>query len=276
MRRSLLTFLSVAWLACLVLPAGVNAQSPWLVPRSDRAVHLEILKPSFDEDWAEYTFTTFALFLSGRFAVGDNIVLVGELPFATVGVEVEGFDESESTVGNIYLGAEFGGTDSPAFGEFGVRLPLTKDTDYFGFEFMFMDVVDRWEAFIHEVASVHAATNFRYAAENGLGFRGRFAPVVWFDAGDALADDVEFFVLYSAQALFQGANVAVSGGFSGRLWVTVEDADLGERTLHQFVLAASYGLGRWWPGVQIRVPLDEDLTEAIGPAFCLSLGVQLP
>ncbi|UCC49861.1 MAG: hypothetical protein JSV41_06820 [Gemmatimonadota bacterium] len=127
MRRSLLTLLSVAWLACVILPASAAAQSRWLVPRSDRAVHLEILKPSFDD--GEYTFTTFALFLSGRFAVRDNFVLVGELPFATVGVDFDDFDESESVTGNIYLGAEFGGTDSPIFGEFGVRLPLTKEAD---------------------------------------------------------------------------------------------------------------------------------------------------
>jgi len=160
MRRSLLTLLSVAWLACVLLPASAAAQSPWLVPRSDRAVHLEILKPSFD-DGDVYTFTTFALFLSGRFAVGDNFVLVGELPFATVGVDVDGFDESESAVGNIYLGAEFRGTDSPIFGEFGVRLPLTKDADHFGGEFPYMDVVDRGEAFLHEIASLHAAFNYR-------------------------------------------------------------------------------------------------------------------
>jgi len=274
MRRSLLSSLSVAWLAYALLPAGAAAQSPWLVPRSDRAVHLEILKPSF-KDGDEFTFTTLGVFLSGRFAVGENIVLVGELPFANVGVG-DGIDESESAVGNIYLGAEFGGTGSRAFGEFGVRLPLMKEADYFGFVFWLMDPVDRWEAFLHEVASVRAAVNYRYAAPTGLVVGFRLAPVLWIDVGESLADDVELFGLYGAHAGYEAANVAVVGGFSGRAIITEEDADLGERTFHEFVLAASYGLGRWWPGLQMRVPLDEDLTDTIGPAFSLSLAVQLP
>lgn len=276
MRRSLLTLLSVAWLACVLLPASAAAQSLWLVPHSDRAVYLEILKPSFD-DGDDFTFTTSALFLSGRFAVGDNMVLVGEVPFANAGVDVEDFDESESAVGNIYLGAEFRGTDSPVFGELGVRLPLTKDPDYFGEVFWYMDSVDRWEAFLNDIASVHAAFNYQYKAPSGLGIRGRVAPVLWIDTGEGpIADDVEFFALYSAQAWFEAANVAVGGGFSGRALLSEGDLDFGERTWHQFVLAGSFGLGRWWPGVQIRLPLDEDLTNVLDVVFGLSLGVQLP
>ena len=274
MRRSLSSSLSVAWLACALLPASAAAQSPWVVPRSDRAVYLEILKPSF-KNGDKFTFTTLAVFLSGRFAVGENTVLVGELPFANVGVG-DGFEESESAVGNIYLGAEFGGAGSPAFGEFGVRLPLMRETDYFGPVFWFMDPVDRWEAFTHEVASVHAAFNYRYSGPTGLVVGFRLAPVLWIDTGEQLTDDVELLALYGAHAGYEAANVAVVGGFSGRVIITEEGADLGERTLHQLLLAASYGLGRWWPGVQMRVPLDEDLTDAIGPALSLSLAVQLP
>ncbi|KPK82059.1 MAG: hypothetical protein AMS25_04050 [Gemmatimonas sp. SM23_52] len=274
MRRSLLSLLSVAWLACVMSPASVAAQSPWLVPRSDQAVHLEILKPSFD-DGPDFTFTTLALFLSGRLAVGENVVLVAEVPFANVGVG-DGFEESESAVGNIYLGAEFRGTDSPVFGEFGVRLPTTKDADYFDDLFMLMDVVDRWEAFLHEIVSLHAGFNYRYSGPTGLDVGFRIAPVLWIDVGDALVDPVELFALYGAHVGYDAANLALRGGFSGRALITEGDADLGERTLHQFVLAASYGLGRWWPGVQIHLPLDDDLTEVLDLVFGLSLTVQLP
>ncbi|UCC49860.1 MAG: hypothetical protein JSV41_06815 [Gemmatimonadota bacterium] len=140
-----------------------------------------------------------------------------------------------------------------------------------------MDFVDRWEAFWHEILSLHSAFNYRYSGPTGLVLGFRLAPVLWMDTGDALRDDVELFALYGAHAGYEVANFAVRGGFSGRAHITEEDYDnLGERTWHQFVLAASYGLGRWWPGVQIRVPLDEDLSDAIDLVFGLSLAVQLP
>jgi hypothetical protein len=120
------------------------------------------------------------------------------------------------------------------------------------------DLVDRWEAFQPDILSIHGAVNYRSRTTPGLGLRLRLAPVLWIDTGDALS------------------KVSAGAGFSGRLLATEGDLDFGERTFHQLGMFANLLLGRFQPGAQLRIPLDEDLSDLINPSVSLSLGYLLP
>lgn len=252
----------------LAPPISAAAQSIWLEPHDDRALQLEILKPELDG--GDLTFASSVFFVSLRLSAGDVTTLVAELPIAYA--EEEGFGESDATVGSPYLGAEFELSESQAFVELGVRLPLTK-AGLAATVGAFSDIVDRFEAFLDDIVSIHAGLNFRQAYDSGLSVRLRGAPalLVPTEGGDA-----ELFVLYSAQAWYTVDKTSLGGGVSGRILTTESDVDLGERTLHQLALAASVELGRYRPGVQLRLPLDEDLRGFVDLVVGLSLAFRLP
>lgn len=276
MRR--LKFVASAAVLCVVVgagPSGLEAQSIWLEPQSDRAVYLEVLKPSFEG--FDFSFFTTSWYWSVRWPLRGNILLVAEVPFSNA--SVEDTDMSGTAFGNVYLGIEGGGSESPIVGEIGVRVPLAPSEGDGGFAAevsAFADLVDRWEAFQSDVLSVHGAVNYRSRATPGLGLRVRVAPVLWIDTGDVLSDDVEFWALYSAQAWYDGEKVTAGAGFSGRLLVTEDDADFGERTFHQIGMFVSLLFDRFQPGVQLRIPLDEDLSDLLNPSVSLSLGYMFP
>jgi hypothetical protein len=64
------------------------------------------------------------------------------------------------------------------------------------------------------------------------------------------------------------------GGLDGRAFLT-EDGSFSERTAHQLLAGASYGFGRFRPGLHVRTVLDEDWGDAVNVAFGVSLEVLL-
>ncbi|UCC71836.1 MAG: hypothetical protein JSV86_15885 [Gemmatimonadota bacterium] len=266
---------ALVWVMASVRPGELASQSIWLEPHGDRVAYLEILKPSF-EDGDDIAFLTSAWYLSTRVALSDNIAVVGEVPFAYAKIDSEFTEESQSgtTIGNIYAGLELTGGASKFFGEFGVRVPLASDEGDGGLasEAGFLaDYVDRAEAFLPNVLSIHAAVNYRLRQENGVGVRFRLAPLLWIDT-ESDGAEVELWTLYSAQVWYNGEMVAVGGGFSGRALLTEEDLDFGERSFHQICLAANLILGRFQPGVQLRVPVDKDYSDIVNTVVGLSVG----
>ncbi len=263
---------ALVWTASTLQPTSLSAQSFWLEPLDDRALYLEALKPSFED--RDLTFASSAWYLSARWAVNENVRLVGELPFAHAAFK--DFDDTgENAIGNPYAGVEFGGANTQSFGEFGVRLPLASEDNLATETGAFTDFVDRFEAFLPDILSLVLAGNYRYTSPGGFALRARLAPVLWLDTGDTLADDTELWVLYSALAWYEGDIIGAGGGLSGRFLATEGDLDFGERTFHQLGLFANLTLGRWMPGLQLRFPLDDDLREIIDTVLSLSLGFKL-
>ncbi len=260
-----LCFVAASPLA-LALPISATAQSIWLEPHEDRAIQLEILKPQLDR--VDLTFPSAAYFVSLRLATAGAITLVAELPVAYA--EEETFGESDATVGSPYIGAEFELSDA-SFAELGVRIPIT-DAGPAATVGAVSDFVDRFEAFLDDVVSIHAGFNYRKTYDSGLSLRLRGAPVLDIPTADG---DTELFVLYSAQVWYKVDRTSLGGGVSGRILTTEGEFDLGERTLHQLALAGSVELGRYRPGVQVRIPLDEDLRDILDLVVSFSLAFQL-
>jgi hypothetical protein len=260
--------LAALWLALVPLAGELEAQSLWLERQPNRALYLEILKPSFDD--TDLTFLSATFFLSGRYAFNEKLALFGELPFANGGIE--NFGDSDFTVGNLYAGLEYGRLESGVFGEFGVRVPLASEDNFGTLIGLFSDWVDRFEAFTPDVFSIIAAFNYRYRSGKGFGTRVRVAPIL--DIPTENGGDPELFALYSLTAWYESDIIGAGGGFSGRAILT-EDGSVGERSLHQLGLFANLKFGRWHPGAQLRLPLDDDLTEFINLVFSLSVGYRL-
>jgi hypothetical protein len=278
MQRAFCRFAAgLAGLLCLgVFPALAPAQSIWLTPPREPVFSLEALKPSF-KGANNLTWTTSVFFLSFRVPASEKALFVAEVPFVHSGLKSNAFGSGSTSnlLGNPYIGFELGKTGHPVFGELGVRLPLAKGFGGGGFADgvgLYTDF-DRFEAFFIEVASITGMLNYRHKAPSGVAVRLRGGPIYTFSTGQN--PDSETYLGYSAQVWHESRRVHVGGGLTGRMVLSGGPGSLGERTIHQLGVFANFPAGKVQPGVHIRLPLDEELSNDLNLVFGVNLGITL-
>ncbi|NIR47263.1 hypothetical protein GWO43_02195 [candidate division KSB1 bacterium] len=261
----------------LLLGTPLTAQPIWVDTGTNNFVALEILKPNFSSR-ANTTFATSTIFLSGRFRTSDNAFFVGELPFAH-----RGFDNgprianSETAVGNPYLGMEFHHPDRNTFWEIGIRLPIVPENNSSAKSLGRDSDFDRFEAFLHNFVTVLGKVNFMPESSSNLTPRIRVGPTVLIPIGEpAETADIELFLDYSAQVGYNGQRFGFLAGLTGRLFVSEDELDFSERTFHHLGIAANVAFDNVRPGIHLRLPLDEFITDRVDFIFGVNLAVQLP
>ncbi len=253
------------------LTSSLTAQSMWLDFKQQKAIALEVLKPDFDFEGV--TFATSAVFATFYLPVSDRVSLLGELPLAHYGQEATEFFESTSNtgLGNPYFGAELHFQDSPVFAEVGLRLPLVDEDNDAAFAGIFTDAVDRMEAFAVDYIPLTAYLNYRHQGAQGFAVRLRGGPSVFIATRDN--DETEYGLNYAARIWYDGNQVRIGGGFSGRFILSGE-GDFSERSMHQLGFNADLLVGQSRPGVYFRLPLDEDWNDVVNFIFGLKFDVQ--
>jgi len=90
-------------IVCLLFPAKLSAQSLWLDGAEGNSLSMEILKPNkSDSLFTGFTAPSGTIFLSGRYAVMKNLLLVGEISIVHGELEKESFiNEAATVVGNL-------------------------------------------------------------------------------------------------------------------------------------------------------------------------------
>jgi len=199
----------------LILPATLPAQSFWLERNNGKSFLLEIFKPTLHRGIyngviypVDYSFETFALFLSLRQPIGSKYFLVAELPFAHAAFDTKidrpfsfyRHSGASSTIGNPYIGLELGSLSSlifpengirpqpkstffsrlssRIFPEIGIRLPLAKTFNNYASRVGEVVDFDRNEAFEERYVAVKAMINYRSKRTEGLTFRARVGAMI--------------------------------------------------------------------------------------------------
>jgi len=258
-------------LAALALPVALNAQPIWLDQSQPRAIALEVLKPKKENT----KFLSSTLFLSLRLGISNNLVFVGELPFAYAGLKNP--DLSDSQLGNPYLGLELAREDSPIFFEFGARVPLVGSGNLATTLGQLTDA-DRLEAFAADIMSLLAAINFQNVfPPKQIFLRARAGALLSLSTGDGggglftSGEDSELFFLLSGQVGYDGKCVFLGAGLTGRIVLT-DEGNFGRRSFLQLGANARLKLGRFRPGLHFRLPLEDDLQEVLDWVGGVSLG----
>ena len=250
---------AVVCLSTTARPAG--AQSRWMPRDGKQAVALEFLHPSLES--YDTGFFNAATFVSARVEAAPNFAIVGELPYAShsssySGTDFNGYpvtvEQSSGTIGNPYLGFEAAPATLPIFIEFGVRLPLvSRGQDLAQFTGLFADV-PRWEAFYFKVISFQSAFNVREVTASNMEYRLRLSPVLAVPTEGSA--DAELFGVYSLQIGYHGRFARVGTGISGRVLVTEDGSNLGQRSLNQLELHTDVGPWAVRLGFDLHLPLD--------------------
>lgn len=270
MSRRCLNAVIVALPLALVFSANrtLMAQTLWIKPAGN-SLSINALKPDFDGD-ASTSVLTSVWYGTLRYGLTPRIKIVADISVAHFGSD---FGDSETAFGNPYLGVEFISPTSSFFGEFGTRLPLAPD-DNFGNLVGAVTELDRLEAHVPDVLSLLLIGNFFKEYPTGVYTRLRAGPSILVPTTDGR--DTELFAVYGGLVGYANNGFDVSGGISGRAILSESDIDVGERTLHQAGIKASYATGRIRPSFQIRFPLDSDLSDIIDLSYGIGVSIELP
>lgn len=260
-------------LIALMIGTPAAAQSVWLGPDREAEVALEVLRPDFDG--GDVTFFSSAVFLSGRYPLSDAVDVVAEIPITHFGVDGPSGADSETALGNPYLGVELGPHEGSTFGELGVRLPVAAE-DNRGLSTGFLSDRDRWGAFLGDVLTIRGAVNYLHREPSGFRVRLHGGPSIWVYTGDDGGDSMELLADYGAHAWYAAsAQVHLSAGVTGRIIVSEGDIDFVDRMINQFGLAVIGRFERVHPGLHVRIPFDFD-GEPDETSYILGLSLAVP
>ena len=223
------------------------AQSIWL-PQSDvNSITIEALKPNFDSEFG-FSTASAAIFLSGRFSIKENVFFIVELPFvhsnrdeikivnpATGEIFFQIDPESETMIGNPYIGFEFHRTGSRIFTEVGIQAPIASDDKPDAAQFGVSADFDRIEAFAPHLLKISGKINYYNKNSSNVVVRLRGGPTVWIPTEEG---DAELLADYSAQVGYVGKQISIIGCLTGRMIFTESDIYIGEWTFYHFVAAA--------------------------------------
>ncbi len=238
---------------CLA-PGVARSQSLWL--ERDHVTTIRAEAHHVDVENTNEKLLTGVAFLDVRHELSPKASIVGELPYAryeTSGEEFLPEGLSESSIGNPYLGVEITGSDSPFFGEIGVRAPVMSDQDIAAeFTGLFSDL-SRAFAFFPNTVPISAILNLRTPSDSEIRARLRFGPTLTIPTESG--PDTELYGVYAWQIGYEGRSVRVGSALSGWVLLTEDFGNLGSRTLTQFEFHADFGAARVRPGAEFRVPL---------------------
>lgn len=265
-----------------VMLLGTSASAPAaqvLRPAADpppSAFALELMRPALNRDaiGADLGLLTTVQRYSLRVTAGA-VVITAALPVSIVSVPDADF--TSTLVGNLSAGLELR-PDQPVIAGFEVLIPTAggggdDDGDFAvvaGFAADYPDL----ETYFQDVLSVRGTMGYRWRSPSGLVFRLAARPSVLIPTGD-LSGDPELFVDYAAQLDYAAGKWTVGAAFNGRVLVTEENFFFG-RVVHTMDLGAVWALSdRFHPGAVLRLPLDGDLGDLVGPSLGLLLEVPL-
>lgn len=204
-----------------------------------------------------------------------QLSVFAELPFSHYDQETSysGYEyEAQNLFGNPYIGIEYAETGSGMVAAGGIRFPVAEEDKGAAAEYGFLNSLEFFgvDIFAPDIFTFYGAAGYRYVAPQYHSFRFLAGPVMMAPTeGD---DDPELFADYNAEYRVEADIVTFGAGLSGRVWLTVDDADFNERTRHQLGFLCNVAYGMFRPGIHLRVPLDKGLLVVYG----FNLSVELP
>lgn len=248
------------------LPASaLTAQEMWLGQTGARTLGLELLRPDL-----RYGASGLAAFATLRWPFAAYERVVAEVAAARCAQRPAAPGSpgycppgTGTSLGNPYLGVEFGGPDAQWISEFGIRFPAASSRSGALIAGLESDI-ERRDAFVGGAFSVSGYESLRLRVASGFSLRARVGPGLVLGS-PGIYGDRGLWLGYAAQVGYDRGRLNLRAGISGRVQ---------EDQLSQFVLSAAFPLGGVRPGLSLRVPLDQGF-DAVGSAVLgLTLGFE--
>ena len=249
------------------------AQIPKPANLPGSSIALDILRPHFIP--GATSLLSVAAFASGRLAVGPAYLFV-ELPFFNVDPSPPSAAGPTSTIGNPYVGIEFGdrrlGGHTRLSATAGVRLPLLTQDDEARTIGSYVDV-SRFEAFRANTLSIQSALRFRAQNNDGFFVAASGGPTIWMPRRSSAKTDL---VLHHELSVgHQGSAAWFAAGYTGLSILTETAAAVGELTFGELYLSIGGARGSVRPVLHVMLPLDEEYSAFIGSVVGFGVAIGL-
>jgi hypothetical protein len=271
------TFLLIS---LMLFPAMLSAQSRWVDYGQQRnLLSAEIIKPVRQIDQlpnstdfqSDFTNLSGAIFLTGKYAVGNNFVLVADISMVHAGLE--GDENSPQTImGNPYIGAEYYLPETPLFFELGMRIPVVPEDKVVASVAGVISDYDRAEAFIPKIIPVYGSMNFEKIFESNILLRAGTGLTLWFNSKEfgSYRDPMVSFE-YILQTGYDHPRVNIMLGLVGRADLSSGSKQSEKLDILQFGTTITFPFGNFRPGINFRIPANKRAEEKLDYVFALNL-----
>lgn len=239
------------------------AQSPWINNNNPGFITFEFSKPSFGGNDG-LSFFSAAYDLSGGFALGEKSELIFDLPIGYFKTSNDFFGvDSETSLGNLYVGVRTGDRSKNLRGEFGAYLPTSPDDKPLASLIGIYALPNREEKFAPNFWGLSAkAVTEKVINDKGAYYRFR-GGLLYLNNSDA--DITAMYLDYGGQVgLRADTGVGIFAAVSGRTGLG-DDSKYAEDDSSSFLFALglSYRSKNFEPGVTLNLPLDEPYKQLI-------------
>jgi hypothetical protein len=263
---SLVSKASATALAVLLLASSTSlGGSMWAEHNSKSTLSVEVVRPSYGYG-EPFTITSSAMYLTLELVATPAVAFTLEIPAAYANLKRDPYSYEDAsyaeymkqqeglTLGNPYFGIRWNNRSRSVHCELGIAAPVASSSKDYAILVGQSADFDRFYSFVPDVTTVRGAVDYRFRATSGI-----FLQVA--GGGFLLAPDQGDPELFGQYGAFVGADddvVTVKGGITGIIWTTVSGPNFSERTWHQLGLEADLKMGDFRPGLEVRVPLDEE------------------
>jgi len=262
MRVNVKNLAAITVIMTMMLCGVASGHSDWLQPNGGRpTVTLEIMKADVWNEGIKIGSTVW--FLSGRFPINPNVVVLMDIPFVNYSYspKLGWYDYwsepsyKDNFLGNPYFGIEVQNAVQSTYFNIGCRLPVAKSDSYRSYEYAAITDFDRAEAFESDCLAARTRLGVRAPVSRQAKIHSYIGPTALIPSDERY--DSELILDYGLQLWLETEAVRVGSGFSGRLMATGGCGSLAECTVHQFGIALDVGKGNFRPGFNLHLPLDD-------------------
>ena len=273
-----LIFVTPIMMALILSASLAPAQPAQLFNEHKTIIGFDLLIPQFNNGESE-NLSGSAMLLSFRTKLNDGVKFVGELPLAHGSYSsYYGYKESEDVIGNPYIGIESSKITDPVLFEIGISPPVTSDNNPLASTVGIFSDITRIHDFAPKYLIGRAMIDFRKKSESGIAVLIKAGPTLWLNTGGdeySLRDNDEEFLNYGGQVWYEGSKINVGAGLSGITVLSGESLIDESRTDFQFEVGASVNFKNVRPGLSLRVPLSQDLKDAINSVIGFNIQFQM-
>ncbi|UCH98170.1 MAG: transporter [Candidatus Aminicenantes bacterium] len=257
-----------------LLPFIVSAQ--WFLlqdsPTDKTKLGFRYLRPDFKGD-VSLSFLSGVYDLSVSIPTGSRLNIVGVFPFASMGVEG---DESESGIGNIYIGLQHRLKSTVEKGislSLGVFLPTMSEdklavcligifTNYYEFQ-----------KYMPNVLTIYGNLAYHHIKSEGLMLGLEIGPKLAIPTKNG--GDAELYAHYGLSGGYRTGGIAFKAELAGIAVITEEVDDFGDRFIHSLAFGLQWVRGSIRPGIFYKIYLKEEMKDIVSGVLGIKLDVLL-